>query len=483
MRISVVGTGYVGLVTGSCLAQLGHSATCIDCNREKIELLNRGVVPIFEPSLAELIDANSRVSRLGFSAEFTSIQDADAVFIAVGTPPRRANGHADLSQVKHVARRLALLLKPDAVLVVKSTVPIGTAEEVEQIISEERSRLDCDVASNPEFLRAGTAVHDFMHPDRIVIGVEHEPARKALAAIYEPLACKGVPLVFTSRRSAELIKYSANALLATKIAFVNEVADLCERVGAHIGEVSQAVGLDRRIGPDFLAAGPGFGGSCFPKDIMALLAIAEEHRVPMRIAEGVLAANEVRKRSLARRVADACGGSVRGKSVGLLGLTFKPNTDDMREAPSITLIEGLIDMGATVRAYEPVGTEHAKQSLSEELACCSSAYEAAQGADALVVVTEWPEFRSLDFSRLKKAMRCPLIVDLRNMYRQQDVVSCGFQYVGVGLPHASAPAKPKRSESAVPMYRRKNGSAGANGHGTPVRKHERPAERTSARTS
>jgi UDPglucose 6-dehydrogenase len=478
MRISVVGTGYVGLVTGTCLANLGHRVTCIDSNREKIELLSRGIVPIFEPGLAELIESNAGAGRLTFSAKLTSAQHADAVFIAVGTPPRHRAGYADLSQVKNVARELGRLVQSNVVLVLKSTVPIGTAEEVERIVSEERGELDFDVASNPEFLRAGSAVHDFMHPDRIVIGAEHDATRERLAAIYRALACNGTPLVFTSRRSAELIKYSANALLATKIAFINEVADLCESVGAHVGEVSRGVGLDHRIGPDFLAPGPGFGGSCFPKDILALLTIAEEHRVAMRVAESVLAANEVRKRSLARRIADACGGSLRGKSVGLLGLTFKANTDDMRESPSIALVTGLVDMGSIVRAYEPVGVEQAKKVLTEEITYCSSAYEAAQGADVLVVVTEWQEFRGLDFGRVRKAMRCPLIVDLRNMYRQQEIVGRGFHYVGVGLPRLPALGKLEPPKPAVRFHGRGNGAIGTNGRGPLRRKGQ--ADRESA---
>ena len=461
MRICVVGTGYVGLVTGACLADVGHVITCVDADAAKINTLKQGRIPIFEPDLAEMVSFNLRRGRLSFSTDVAAAaRGAEAVFIAVGTPAQRGNGHADLSQVKAVASEIAPFLSDDAVVVLKSTVPIGTADEVERIIAEQRPDLQFDVASNPEFLRAGAAVHDFMHPDRLVIGVENATAREVMAGIYQPLSLGETPLLFTSRRSAELIKYSANALLATKIAFINEVADLCEQVDANIGEVSRGVGLDKRIGPDFLEAGPGFGGSCFPKDVLALLTIAEENHVPMRIAESVLVANEVRKRSLARRVASAVRGSLRGKSIALLGLTFKPNTDDMRESPSIALVAGLRGMDANIRAYEPAGTEQARTILGDDIAYCTSEYEAARGAEALVLVTHWPQFRTLDFEKLKRIMRAPVVVDLRNAYRAKDMVSRGFKYVGIGMPAFGSSTSVERE---TPGSRR--GGRRSNGYG------------------
>src|SRR5215213_9252982 len=394
MRLCVVGAGYVGLVTGSCFAALGHSVVCHDSNRRKIDVLKRGGVPIFEPGLKTLIADNVAAGRLGFSVDLRdSVRNAQALFIAVGTPPRDADGWPDLSAVYAVARNAAPALDSDAVVVLKSTVPLGTGDEVGRILREARDDCEICVASNPEFLRAGTAIRDFQRPDRIVIGTEDEHAREVLAEIYQPLIARNTPVIYTSRRSSELIKYSANALLATKLAFINEVSDLCERADADVQEVARGVGLDGRIGLNFLAAGPGFGGSCFRKDALALARIGENHGAPMRIVEAMLAANESRKRAMIRKVERASGRPLRGATIALLGLTFKPNTDDMREAPSIVLASTLIDAGAQVRAYDPQGMPNARAVLPRELAYAETAYEAARGADALVIVTEWPQFR------------------------------------------------------------------------------------------
>jgi UDPglucose 6-dehydrogenase len=432
MRITMVGTGYVGLVSGACFADFGHQVTCVDKNVEKIAALHRGEIPIFEPDLDRLVEANVRAGRLTFSTDLREpVANSDAVFIAVGTPSRRGDGHADLSYVYAAAREIARALTNFTVVITKSTVPVGTGDEVERLIRETNPSADVAVASNPEFLREGAAIRDFKHPDRIVVGTQDERARKVIGEIYRPLYLNQAPVMFTGRRTAELIKYAANAFLATKITFINEIADLAEKVGADVQEIARGIGLDNRIGSKFLHAGPGFGGSCFPKDTRALIKTAQDHEAPIRIVEAVLAVNENRKRAMARKVAAVFGGTLRGKTVALLGLTFKPNTDDMRESPSIPLITALQDLGARIKAYDPEGMEQARSELSDVI-YCDGPYSCAEGADALVIVTEWEQFRALDLPRLKREMACPVIVDLRNVYRPEEVIGHGFRYESVG---------------------------------------------------
>jgi len=432
MRVAMIGTGYVGLVSGACFADFGHEVTCVDKDMSKIAALKRGEVPIFEPGLNELVAANARAGRLHFTdALGPAVAAADAVFIAVGTPSRRGDGHADLSFVYDAAREIAGAMDGFTVVITKSTVPVGTGDEVERIIRETRPDTDCAVVSNPEFLREGAAIRDFKHPDRIVVGCEDARAREVMTELYRPLYLNRAPMLFTDRRTAELIKYAANAFLATKITFINEIADLAEKVGADVQEIARGIGLDNRIGSKFLHAGPGFGGSCFPKDTLALLKTGQDNAAPLRIVEAVAAVNDQRKRAMARKVAAALGGELRGKTIAVLGLTFKPNTDDMREAPSIPLITALQDMGAKVRAYDPVGMQQAK-SVLDHVTFCDSAYACAEGASALVIVTEWEEFRALDFARLKAAMARPVLVDLRNIYRPEEVARHGFVYESVG---------------------------------------------------
>ncbi len=432
MRVAMIGTGYVGLVSGACFADFGHQVTCIDKNASKIEALERGVMPIYEPGLVELVSTNTRARRLKFSTELgPAVSRADAVFIAVGTPSRRGDGHADLSFVYQAAREIAEAMEGFTVVITKSTVPVGTGDEVERIIAETRPKAECAVVSNPEFLREGAAIQDFKHPDRIVVGTNHAFARDIMSEIYRPLYLNRSPLLFTDRRTAELIKYAANAFLATKITFINEIADLAEKVGADVQEVARGIGLDNRIGTKFLHVGPGYGGSCFPKDTLALLKTGQDHETPLRIIEAVVSVNDTRKRAMARKIAAALQGDVRGKTIALLGLTFKPNTDDMREAPSIPIITALQDMGAKVRAYDPEGIEQAKQFVSG-VTFCRDAYDCAEGSSALVIVTEWEQFRALDFERLKQIMERPVLVDLRNIYRADELVSYGFTYESVG---------------------------------------------------
>jgi UDPglucose 6-dehydrogenase len=432
MRITMVGTGYVGLVSGACFADFGHRVTCVDTDAGKIAALNRGEIPIFEPDLDRLVADCVKAGRLDFTTDLAGpVAEADAVFIAVGTPSRRGDGHADLSYVHAAARDIAKVLQGFTVVVTKSTVPVGTGDEVERIIRETNPQADVAVASNPEFLREGAAIRDFKHPDRIVVGADDERARKALGEVYRPLYLNQAPIMYTARRTAELIKYAANAFLATKITFINEIADLAEKVGADVQDVARGIGLDNRIGPKFLNAGPGFGGSCFPKDTRALVKTALDHDVPLRIVESVLAVNDNRKRAMARKVAAALGGNLRGKTIGLLGLTFKPDTDDMREAPSIPLVTGLLDLGATVRAYDPAGMEQAKRELPD-ITYCDDAYACAKGADALVIVTEWVQFRALDLERLKRDLAQPVVVDLRNIYRRDEMEALGFTYESIG---------------------------------------------------
>jgi UDPglucose 6-dehydrogenase len=432
MRIAMIGAGYVGLVSGACLADFGHRVTCIDKDAGKISRLLKGEVPIHEPGLDSLVTKNVAAGWLDFSVDIgEAVSQADAVFIAVGTPSRRGDGHADLSYVYGAARELALHLKGFTVVITKSTVPVGTADEVERIIREAAPTADVAVISNPEFLREGAAIRDFKLPDRIVLGVEDERARKVAADIYRPLFLNQAPIMYTDRRSAELIKYAANAFLATKISFINEMADLAERVGADIQEVARGIGLDNRIGTKFLHAGPGFGGSCFPKDTRALLKTAQDSDINLRIVEAVVSVNDNRKRAMARKIVAALGGNVRGKKVALLGLTFKPNTDDMRDAPSIPLTTALLDLGATVHAFDPVGMQQAKRELSE-IVYCDDAYACAAGADALAIVTEWEQFRALDLPKLKSIMKQPVIVDLRNIYRPEEMIRHGFVYESIG---------------------------------------------------
>ncbi|KWV47835.1 UDP-glucose 6-dehydrogenase [Bradyrhizobium macuxiense] len=432
MRIAMIGTGYVGLVSGACFADFGHHVTCVDKDASKIAALHRGEIPIFEPGLDALVAANVKAKRLEFTTDLAApVAEADAVFIAVGTPSRRGDGHADLTYVYGAAREIAAAIKGFTVVVTKSTVPVGTGDEVERLIRETNPAVDVVVASNPEFLREGAAIRDFKFPDRIVVGTSDERGRKVLGDVYRPLSLNQAPVMYTARRTAELIKYAANAFLATKITFINEIADLSEKVGADVQEVARGIGLDNRIGSKFLHAGPGFGGSCFPKDTRALIKIAQDHDVQLRIVEAVLGVNDIRKRAMARKVANLSGGSLRGKTVAVLGLTFKPDTDDMREAPSIPLVTGLLDMGARVRAHDPVGMEQARKELPD-IEYCDDAYECAKGADAMVVVTEWVQYRTLDLERLKADMKQPVVIDLRNIYRPEDMAAHGFAYDSVG---------------------------------------------------
>jgi UDPglucose 6-dehydrogenase len=434
MRVAMIGTGYVGLVSGACFADFGHEVICVDKDKAKIAALLGGEMPIYEPGLNDMVGANMRAARLKFSSELAgAVADADAVFIAVGTPSRRGDGFADLSFVYDAAREITRALDGFTVVITKSTVPVGTGDEVERIIRETRPDVACAVVSNPEFLREGAAIRDFKHPDRIVIGTTDARARELMSELYRPLYLNRSPIMFTDRRTAELIKYAANAFLATKITFINEIADLAEKVGADVQEVARGMGLDNRIGSKFLHAGPGYGGSCFPKDTVALIKTAQDHASPLRIVEAVAAVNDARKRAMARKVSAALGGELRGKTVAVLGLTFKPNTDDMREAPSIPLITALQDLGAKVRAYDPAGMEQAK-SVIANVTFCGDAYSCAEGASVLVIVTEWEQFRALDFDRLKTVMAQPIVVDLRNVYRAEEIVRQGFVYESVGRP-------------------------------------------------
>ena len=436
MRVTMIGSGYVGLVSGACFADFGHVVTCVDSDRAKIEALLGGRMPVYEPGLAELVGENARASRLAFTSNLAeAVRAADIVFIAVGTPSRRGDGHADLTFVHQAATEIARALEGFTVVATKSTVPVGTGDEVERIIRAARPDADFAVVSNPEFLREGAAIGDFKRPDRIVIGSEDARARAVMSELYRPLYLNAAPILFTGRRTAELIKYAANAFLATKITFINEIADMCEKVGANVQEVARGIGLDNRIGTKFLHAGPGFGGSCFPKDARALVRTAQEAGAPSRIVETVIAVNEARKRAMAVKVIAACGGSVSGKAIAVLGLTFKPNTDDMREAASLVLVPALQEAGARVRAHDPQGMEQAR-ALLPGLELCEGPYEAAAGADALVILTEWDAYRALDLDRLKAALRRPVIVDLRNIHRRDEMEESGFVYESIGRPAA-----------------------------------------------
>ena len=456
MRIAMIGTGYVGLVSGACFSEFGVEVTCVDKDAAKIERLSRGEMPIYEPGLDHLVASNMAAGRLRFTGDLkTAVAGADAVFIAVGTPSRRGDGHADLSYVFAAAAEIGEALQQNGnertLVVTKSTVPVGTGRRVERILQKALPAGRFDVASNPEFLREGSAISDFMRPDRVVIGTESEHARTVLRALYRPLYLFETPIVFTTLETAELIKYAANAFLATKITFINEVADLCEAVGADVQDVARGIGLDGRIGGKFLHAGPGFGGSCFPKDCQALVRTAEEMKAPLAIVDTVLRVNDARKRSMARRVVEACGGSVEGLTLAALGLTFKPNTDDMRDSPSLAFLPALSDAGATVRAFDPEGIAEAKK-LMPELDYRSDPYEAMDGADALILVTEWNAFRALDLTRVKRLLRRPLVIDLRNIYKPEEMAAIGLAYHSIGRPSspAGAEAAAPGAEAAAP---------------------------------
>jgi len=432
MRIAMIGTGYVGLVSGACFSDFGHDVVCVDKDAGKIAALHAGVMPIFEPGLDTLVERNVRQGRLSFTTDLAAgVDDADAVFIAVGTPSRRGDGHADLSYVYGATAEIARALRKPAVVVTKSTVPVGTGDEVERIIRDTAPEAKAWVVSNPEFLREGAAIEDFKRPDRIVVGTDDPEAAEIMREVYRPLYLNKAPLMITGRRTAELIKYAANAFLATKITFINEIADLCEMVGADVQDVSRGIGLDNRIGAKFLHAGPGYGGSCFPKDTLALLKTAEDHESPLRIVESVVKVNDARKRAMGRKVIQALGGDARGRTVALLGLTFKPNTDDMRDAPSLAIVQALQDAGARVRGYDPEGIEQARP-LMPNVEFCEDPYGCAEGADAVVLVTEWDVLRALDLKRLGKSMAQPILVDLRNIYPPEDAAEAGLAWHGIG---------------------------------------------------
>ncbi len=434
MKIAMVGSGYVGLVSGACFADFGHDVVCIDKDQSKIDRLHDNIMPIFEPGLDALVETNVKAGRLTFSTDLAeAIKGASAIFIAVGTPSRRGDGHADLQYVHAVAREVGAALSNDAVIVTKSTVPVGTGDEVERILKESGTKHRFAVVSNPEFLREGAAIGDFKRPDRIVIGTDNEFGRDIMTQVYRPLFINELPILFTSRRSAELIKYAANAFLATKITFINEMADLCEKVGANVQDVSRGIGMDGRIGSKFLHAGPGYGGSCFPKDTLALLKTSEDYDSPTRIIEAVVKVNDSRKRAMGRKVVDALGGveKARGKTVAMLGLTFKPNTDDMRDSPAIAVAQTLHDAGVKVKAYDPEGMELAAP-LMPDVEMVAGTYEAIEGADAAVIVTEWDAFRALDMDRVKSGLKSPIIVDLRNVYNPEEIRELGFAYTSVG---------------------------------------------------
>jgi UDPglucose 6-dehydrogenase len=431
MRIAMIGTGYVGLVSGACFADFGHRVCCVDKDASKIDGLNAGVMPIWEPGLEALVKANAERGRLTFTTDVAAaVRDAEAVFIAVGTPARRGDGHADLTFVFEAIRELAKMIRPGTVVVTKSTVPVGTGDRIDAILREE-GVTDVSVASNPEFLREGAAIADFKHPDRIVVGAEDDRAQNVLREIYRPLFLNRAPILITSRRTAELTKYAANAFLAVKISFINEIADLCEAVDADVQDVARGIGLDNRIGAKFLHAGPGYGGSCFPKDTVALLQTAEQAGIEQRIVRTTVEVNDRRKAQMVERVERAFGGQLSGKRVAVLGLAFKPNTDDMREAPSIPIVKGLLERGASVAAYDPVARNQAEQILSG-VDFAEDAYAAAEGADALVIVTEWDEFRALDLDRIAASLKGKILIDLRNVYDRSEAEAAGLTYYGIG---------------------------------------------------
>ncbi|MER8880463.1 UDP-glucose/GDP-mannose dehydrogenase family protein [Mesorhizobium sp. M0684] len=432
MRITMIGAGYVGLVSGACFADFGHQVCCVDRDAEKLAMLKLGKIPIYEPGLDDLVTTNTLQGRLRFDDNLAdAVSQSDVVFIAVGTPSRRGDGHADLSFVYDAAAEVGRALNGFTVVVTKSTVPVGTGDEVERIIREQNPAADFAVVSNPEFLREGSAIEDFKRPDRIIVGTDAERAKAVMGEIYRPLSLNVAPIFYTNRRTAELTKYAGNAFLAMKITFINEIADLCERLGADVQDVARGIGMDNRIGSKFLHAGPGYGGSCFPKDTLALVKTAQDAASPVRLIETTVSINDQRKRAMARKVIEACGGSVRGKTIGILGLTFKPNTDDMRDAPSLAIIQALKDAGASIKAYDPVGMDQARK-ITEGIELCESPYAVADGSHAIVIVTEWNAFRSLDLKQLYGLMATPVMVDLRNVYRGEDVVKEGIAYSSVG---------------------------------------------------
>ena len=434
MRVAMIGSGYVGLVSGACFADFGHHVTCVDKDEAKIAGLCAGKIPIFEPGLEDLVKANMRDKRLSFTTDLgAAVGAAEVVFIAVGTPSRRGDGHADLTYVYDAAREIALALRHFTVIVTKSTVPVGTGDEVERIIREARPDAEFEVVSNPEFLREGAAITDFKRPDRIIVGTDDPRARDVMRELYRPLYLNESPLLFTNRRTSELTKYAANAFLTTKITFINEMADLCEKLGADVQDVARGIGLDKRIGPKFLNAGPGYGGSCFPKDTLALVKTARDAQAPVQIVEAVVRANDARKKAMASKIIKACGGDVRGKTIALLGLAFKPNTDDMRDAPSLAIAAALSEAGAHLRVFDPESMEQARP-LLPQAQFCTDPYDCARGACALVIITEWDAFRALDMAQIRSAMAKPLIMDLRNIYRAEDMRRRGFDYHGVGKP-------------------------------------------------
>ncbi|MCH8685166.1 UDP-glucose dehydrogenase family protein [Pedomonas mirosovicensis] len=434
MRIAVVGTGYVGLVSGACMAEFGHQVTCVDTNPDIVARLSRGEPTIYEPGLDDLLQRNIKANRLTFTTELAAaVPEAQAVFIAVGTPSRRGDGHADLTYVFAAAKDIATHARNGAVIITKSTVPVGTASRLRELVAEVAPLKKLEVASNPEFLREGSAIQDFMHPDRVVVGTTSEEARQVLKEIYRPLYLRETPILFASCETAEVIKYAANAFLATKISFINEVADLCEKVGADVQDVAKGIGLDKRIGDKFLHPGPGYGGSCFPKDTLALLRTAEEAGVPLRLVSATVEVNTNRKQNMAQRIVAACGGAVDGKTIAVLGLTFKPNTDDMRDSPALDIVPALQKAGAHVRAYDPVGMEHAAP-LLPNVDFADDPYSAMKDASAVVIITEWNEFRALDLTHVKRQLKEPVFVDLRNIYRTADMAAAGFRYVSIGRP-------------------------------------------------
>ena len=434
MRVAMIGTGYVGLVSGACFSEFGHAVICVDKNPDRIEALERGEIPIFEPGLEDLVARNVKAGRLSFTQDIkAAMAQADAVFIAVGTPSRRGDGEADLSYVYAAAKEIAESMTRTTLVVTKSTVPVGTGREVERIIRTTRPDADFEVASNPEFLREGAAIEDFMRPDRVVCGAESERARELLRALYRPLYINETPILFTSLETAELIKYAANAFLATKITFINEIADLCERTNVNVQDVAKGIGLDGRIGGKFLHAGPGYGGSCFPKDTQALVAAGRKHGAPLRIVETVVDINELRKQRMAEKILAALGNDAKGKTIAVLGLTFKPETDDMRDSPSLVIVPALQKAGAAIRAFDPEGMHEAGKLMSGMVEC-KDAYDACAGADAAVIITEWNQFRALDLVRLKSLLRQPLLIDLRNIYKPHEMAAAGFAYHSVGRP-------------------------------------------------
>ncbi len=438
MKIAMVGTGYVGLVSGACFSEFGWDVVCVDNNSDKIAMLKHGRMPIYEPGLEDLVERNVAAGRLTFTTDLeAAVKDAQAVFIAVGTPSRRGDGHADLSYVFQAAEDIARHADGYTVLVTKSTVPVGTGREVMKRICAVRPDAEIEIASNPEFLREGSAIEDFMRPDRVVIGADTERAAEAVSALYRPLYLRDTPIIKTSLETAELIKYAANTFLATKITFINEFADLCEKVGADVQDVAKGIGLDGRIGSKFLHAGPGYGGSCFPKDTAALVRSARDAGAPISIVEQVISVNDNRKEAMARKIIDACGGDVSGKTIAVLGLTFKPNTDDMRDSPSLVIVPRLVEAGATVRAFDPVGMDEAKKALDGPV-WCRDAYDAMDGADAVAIVTEWNEFRALNLERVKSLLKKPVMIDLRNVYQPQQMRDTGFDYVSIGRVSVSA---------------------------------------------